>query len=407
MPRFPLDVSSALISLIVAGWLPAAVAGDLAVNSKFSGGSANLVQLDQKTRLIRINPTPHLDRGWTCWWYFQVTGIQPGETLTIDVGDAPWATPDQATFSEDQKSWKHTPPGVRQGKRITYQQKIEGNQAWFAWGPPFTVEDAATLVTESEKKCPAAKAFELCRTREDRPVPALRIDAAPQTPDRYGIYVCARQHAWEAGGSWVCRGFTEWLISNDDRAVAVRKKAVIVIVPVMDIDNVAIGAGGKEQKPQDHNRDWTDKPYHKSVAASQQEITKLNAAKTFDLFLDLHNPAASDKQPMFFVSPKEILTKDGQENLDRFLKLAQLEMTGPLAFKGLIKESGPNYDRRWEVISKNWVTKHTAPHVVSATLETSWNTPESTTDGYRQIGRELGQTIERYLRVNPRIPNGR
>ena len=39
---------------------------------------------------------------------------------------------------------------------------------------------------------------------------------------------------------------------------------------------------------------------------------------------------------------------------------------------------------------------------VAVTLETAWNTPDSTTDGYRTLGRQLAQAIEKYLRDDVR-----
>src|SRR5262249_31052985 len=154
---------------------------------------------------------------------------------------------------------------------------VDAEEAWFAWGPPFTIEDAAALVKASEKQCPHAAAFELCRSLENRPEPALRVsEPGVKDEERFGIWINARQHAWESGGSWVCRGLTEWLVSNDERAESLRKKALIYIVPIMDVDNVAIGAGGKEQKPQDHNRDWSDKPHFPAVAAAQKKIKELD-----------------------------------------------------------------------------------------------------------------------------------
>jgi hypothetical protein len=63
-----------------------------------------------------------------------------------------------------------------------------------------------------------------------------------------------------------------------------------------------------------------------------------------------------------------------------------------------LKRSGASYSPKWREISKNWVTFNTAPHVVSLTLETVWNTPHGTPDGYRTVGRQLGLSIERYFR---------
>jgi hypothetical protein len=52
-------------------------------------------------------------------------------------------------------------------------------------------------------------------------------------------------------------------------------------------------------------------------------------------------------------------------------------------------------------MSRNWVSRTCRDHVVA--LEPAWNTPHNTTEGYRQVGRELGQAIERYFRQNPRL----
>jgi len=173
----------------------------------------------------------------------------------------------------------------------------------------------------------------------------------------------------------------------------------------MDIDNTAIGAGGKEQKPQDHNRDWSDDPHWHSVRAAIAAIAAIGRADArgrFDLFIDLHNPGYNDRQPYFYVPPDELLEEPGKGNLRRFLAAAAKEITAPLKLADRPRVSGPNYDPRWRQISKNWVTTHTRPHVVAVTLETPWNTPQSTTEGYRAVGRRLGLAVERYLRDDPR-----
>lgn len=91
------------------------------------------------------------------------------------------------------------------------------------------------------------------------------------------------------------------------------------------------------------------------------------------------------------------MTDMRQRNLDRFLAASRIEMTGPLQFLGEIRESGPAYDPGWRQISKNWVTLNTREHVVAATLETAWNTPNSTIAGYQTVGRQLGLAIERFI----------
>ena len=122
------------VGLCAAGPRVANGATTLSVSIDFAGGSGEVVEIDQEARLIRLVPTPHKDRGWQCWWCVRVDGVTPGETITLDVGNAPWATPDRASFSADGRRWVHTSPGTRNGKRIAYRQEIATDSVFFAWG---------------------------------------------------------------------------------------------------------------------------------------------------------------------------------------------------------------------------------------------------------------------------------
>jgi len=391
---------------------------ELKVSSDFEGASAVIEKIDQASASIWFTPAHHEKRGWPCWWYMKVTGVKPGQVITLNLGASSkrmhngrilsrsWAMPRRACFSTDGKTWRHTQPGRGQDKRMIYQQKIDAKEAWFAWGPPFVPSDAGQLVERIAASREYATAYELAKTREGRPVPALVIkqggQGAASDEDRFGIWIQARQHAWESGSSWVGRGFIEWLVSDDERAGTLRKKALIHFVPLMDVDNVAVGAGGKEQDPHDHNRDWSDKAIFAAVRAAIKRISELNEAGRFDLFVDLHNPGPGDGLPFYMIPPLKDVVAQRRANLLRLIETSKTEITGPMKFNPKARESGAGYDKNWKRISKNWVTHHTADHVVAVTLETSWNTPNSTTGGYQAVGRQLGLAIERYLRINPR-----
>lgn len=298
-------------------------------------------------------------------------------------------------FSHDGREWKHTRPGKHQGRNATYRHHSRSETIHFAWGPPFQLADARQLVDWAAKQGVGGEAFELCVSNEGKQVPALRWN--PQNAGR-GVWIQARQHAWESGSSWVCRGFVEWLTSNDELAVQLRSHTRLVVAPIMDVDNVERGAGGKNQLPHDHNRDWSDQPVWTEVAAAQREIRALNKAGTFDLFIDLHNPAPGDRVPFFFAPPKTHLPPVRRENQRRFHQLC-LETLGkePLGFSKTLRISGPGYHPLWRAISKNWIAENTADHVVALTLETAWNTPNSNPPGYLNYGRAFGRAVARYV----------
>ena len=115
------------------------------------------------------------------------------------------------------------------------------------------------------------------------------------------------------------------------------------------------------------------------------------------VFLDLHNPASRDLRPFFFVGPPELLSETARTNRERFLNLAVEHLTGPLTLEPKPRVTGANYHPLWRRISGQWVNDHGNEHTLAACLETSWNTRHSTTDGYRTVGRQLGEALAEYL----------
>jgi hypothetical protein len=389
----------------------------LKVRSDFAGGSVRVIGIDSEKRVIGFTPGGDPHRGWPCWWFFRVDGATPGKTITLRlrgsdsvVGKpgAPmhkpispnWAMPHRATWSGDGTTWQHTEQGDRQGEWMTYTFTPEATSVYVAWGPPYTPEDATRHIRNFSKETPYAKAVTLCRSRENRQVPMLHIREGdrPQA-QRFGVWVQARQHAWESGSSWVAQGFMEWILGNTPEAAWLRQHAEIFVVPVMDIDHTATGDGGKDARPHDHNRDWSEEPIWNEVKAAQQRIQALIADGRMDIFIDLHNPAPGD--PTFFYVPDAKLLKEPAVTLrNRFVDLAydRISRTKPMIpMSNKPKTTGSGYHPLWRQISSNWVAMHGNPQTVSLCLETIWNSPRSTTDGYRSVGAALGETIREFL----------
>jgi len=219
-------------------------AGELVVSSAFEGGSADVLEIDQAKRSIQIRPAGKPQFGWPCWWYFQVSGVEPGEEITVTVDasqmqqangqklSSNWALPERAAFSTDQKIWRQTAVGSKGDGTRQWKTKVDAEQAWFAWGPPFVPADAKHLVERLGREHADVTAFELCKTRAGRAVPALVVSQDEgETDSRMLIWVQARQHAWESGGSWVGRGFIEWAVSDDPPGGGLEKESRHLFCP--------------------------------------------------------------------------------------------------------------------------------------------------------------------------------
>ncbi|MDB6120235.1 MAG: Zinc carboxypeptidase [Verrucomicrobiaceae bacterium] len=387
---------------------------ELHVETHFEGGNAQVVSLDQSTRTLRIMPQLHEKRGWPCWWYFKLEGLTLGETVTLQVQAqtrpyrekmvlAPeWCQPKHAWMSVDGASWKPTssPGTILADKSIAYEIKAEAGAMWFAWGPPFVPTMAERLLADIAALLPEANRFDLATTRGGHTVQGIRIGAENAV---HQVWVGARQHAWEAGGSWVGNGFVRWFASDDPEAVAMRKTTCLHFIPIMDVDNVAIGAGGKESIPRDHNRDWADEPVHPEVAAAQRMIRDIHAKHGLDVFIDLHNPAPGD--PIFFYGPFAFDRMGGiqQRNYKQWMELATVHITGPIKLEPKYRiATFVSTEEERHRMSPVWTGDHTGPSTIAVTLETGWNSKLMGVEGYAQVGASLGRTLAAYLKTEPR-----
>jgi hypothetical protein len=390
---------------------------DIAVTTDFPGGSATVKSIDRKSGVIHITPKTQSERGWPCWWYLKVEGAQKGQFITLKltaseseyksgrVLNAAWSQPDRAAVSVDNVTWSQTPTCRKEDGTATYRIEVPAETFWLAWGPPFLPTQADEVLQSLKSRLPGSTLFELAKTRGGRSVQGIRIgDANEQNAARYGVWIQARQHAWEAGSSWVGQGFVEWLASDDPAAANLRRNATVFYVPIMDVDNVAMGAGGKDAVPRDHNRDWDDMPHYPEVSAAQKQILKLNADGNFDVFIDLHNPGGSERRPYFF-GPANLdkLPAIQQQNHARWQAFCASAISGPLPLEPRYKfATYVKTDEERNRMSANWVRNHTSSHILSTTLETVWNTPHSTQQGYMKVGAQLGTSLSRYLEANPR-----
>lgn len=404
----------ALLCFLTCQLTAQAAFAEITVSSDFEGGSAVVVEKKDDGQFLHIQPEVKEGRGFPCWWYLKASGLTKDQLLILKVSanqqpyrdkkvlKASWLLPDRAAISTDNVHWTQTPEGKRDDTSVVYHIKAPAETIWLAWGPPFLPSHADKLLKQAKQILPGAEIFELARTRNDRPVKGIRFGAEP-ADDRqpYGVWIQARQHAWEAGSSWVGQGFLLWAVSDDEAAVELRQLATIHFIPIMDVDSTAVGAGGKDAIPRDHNRDWDDEPHYPEVAAAQTRILEMEQEGRFDVFIDLHNPGPGDRVPFFF-GPigLEKLPTIQQRNYVRFLAYANDhidEMRDTYRFATYVKTQEER-DR----VSSNWVRNHTSPHVFSATLETAWNRPEGTQAGYQTVGRQLGRALLRYLEANPR-----
>lgn len=386
----------------------------LTVSTNFESASAHVLALSDNPQSIQIEPGGNPDRGWPCWWYFRVDGVNPSLPLEVKVtaSDATlpaminkparklapaWALPKCAAISSDGRTWSRTAPGERHGKTTTYRITSPSNTVWIAWGPPFGPTDASNFISNLASTHPFVKPFTLTVSREGRQAPAVRfIEGDKPVTQRHGVWIIARQHAWEVGGTWVNAGLAEWLAGKSEPAQWVRQNAEVFLVPIMDVDDVATGDGGKECLPQDPNQDWSAQPHFLEVAAVEKGVLALAKEGRMDLMIDLHNPGAGATQVNLWLTPTNYIGAQAAANQDQLFTTISREVTEPLTVAAKPVWDGPG--PHWATLSCPWVYRHGNPQTVAITMETAWNSAAGTTNGFKAVGEQLGVAIASYLR---------
>lgn len=400
--------------LIILVWLAGhpTYCQQLTVTTAFESGSARVLGIDTSTQTVRIIPSGDPQRGMPNWWYLRIDGIRPGKPFFLEVSSTSdpipagppgtfrrmspdWTWPAQATWSIDGKTWQHSEAGKRTGDCMRYKLETGSPVLWLAWGPPFTPEDVNTLSQQLTGKFPFIGSFPLAISKEGRTVTAFRVsEGGTPVAQRPAIWVQARQHAWEAGGSWVAVGMIRWLVSDDTLAVWLRRNTEMFIIPLMDVDHVSTGDGGKHALPHDHNRDWTSNPHWPEIAASQKFILKLAEEGRMNIFLDLHNPAPGNKEQTMYVLDSSYMSNAAFRRQEKFVELMK-------AAFGVIKlnRNGPKPAvETWEErVSEAWVLAHSNEHTIGFCIETPWNSHKSTIEGYRAVGESLGKVIGKMI----------
>jgi hypothetical protein len=108
------------------------------------------------------------------------------------------------------------------------------------------------------------------------------------------VWLQARQHAWEAGTSYVMEGALRFITSEDPRAAELRKRVVFRFTPMVDVDGCALGRVRFNANGYDVNRHWAavdlrDKAWLERTPEVWYAKRAIVSAGRIDLMVNLHN----------------------------------------------------------------------------------------------------------------------
>jgi len=302
------------ISVMLFIWLQTASGpGPIRVSDNFESGSLGKWRVEDNTRLIfapRLEQDQDKVNSAITWFYGRLSNVLHREvTLQIEAPDytvyngrkgdiLPFERNTVPVFSYDGDHWERFTECSfdPQSRTLRIRNIFSRDLVWIAYIPPYTYSRLESLLTEVRAH-PAVKVSSLGNSVEGRPLYVVDVDEPGLKKDgRPVVWFVARQHAFEAGGSWALEGMLRFLVSADTEAQAIRRQVRFRLCPMLNPDGVVHGGTRFNARGVDLNRHWRDNDplSHDTSAAPEialveQAIMRWRKTDRLDLWINIHN----------------------------------------------------------------------------------------------------------------------
>ena len=260
--------------------------GTLAIDAGFDGGrldhcefsAADSVELTFRAEDYRVSDA-------FAWFAFRVAADDPREvTIRLQFPDS------YARFwpklSRDGRSWSPAPEEAvvrsETGKSMTLTLDIDESGLWVAAQELLTARFYQDWLVQLETH------FELDtrvigESRQGRPIHLASTGDRPEA-----VILLGRQHPVEVPGAMAMREFVDVVMGSSELAREFRERFMLLIVPLVNPDGVALGHARHNDGLTDLNRDWGPftQPETQSVAGLLDQLDARGIAPR--LMLDFH-----------------------------------------------------------------------------------------------------------------------
>ncbi len=360
--------------------------------------------------VVHLKPDLRDTVGDWFYWAFRVQGAA-GRTVTFRFGGAYGGrvigTRGPVVSLDKGKTWAYPLDKKCKQNAFTYTFLADADEVWFYECHPYHQADWEAFLARHESL--RGKFFEpgvLCTSRKGRSVEKARFGCLKNP--RYTVLLTGRLHASESVASYAVEGFLEAVLTDDAVGAWLRANVEVLVVPFMDKDGCVDGDQGKNRKPHDHNRDYTQFIYPETRALVKW--IEEHAKNKVDVYLDCHCPWIRGRYNEFVYSPYKRDTNN--RNLAaarRFAAHLEALQYGSLNYKasddlpfGVAWNTDKNESQGMG--SVNWMLKNIPTLQLGHTMEIPFATANGTVvtpDKVRALGRDLAKATRAFLMPLP------
>jgi hypothetical protein len=374
--------------------LTSSMMAQISIDTSFEGSNCRTLSIDNAGNTVKMESI--LKRGdvHNVVFYFKVSGIDSTRSFKLKVKyTQQYYLPALLAYSYDKITWYRI-SGTIVGDSKEFTNTYSRRTIYFSHGYPYVYSRLNDLITQYSGN-PFVNVSNVSTSEIGRAVKLFKF-TNPGVPDtgKVSVWILGRNHAMETHSNYVVEGLMDFLASADAKAEYLRTKAIVYVVPIMDVDMAALGGTGKDQIPVDFNRDWDSPSYWNAVRDVKTKILQTSAQNRIRIFIDSHDPfpsAADTASRLFMYS----FTDTGRKSANLNIFRNKLFNNGGYWFgrQTIYPTSGQT--------SSRWVDSMFTSIDFSTSIETGWVTR---TDGntwtiyfYRKHGEVIGKGISDFI----------
>jgi hypothetical protein len=182
---------------------------------------------------------------------------------------------------------------------FTIQFPFADDTVYLAHDYPYTYTDLQKYLadmTSDERKSNLVKSRILCKTLAGNLVHILTISnpskSGNQSDDRKKkmVLITARVHPGETNGSWMMKGFLDYITSTDEDAVTLRDHFIFKVIPMLNPDGVIVGNYRCSLAGRDLNRRYKTnlRDAFPSIWHTRLMVQRITRDRSIELYIDLH-----------------------------------------------------------------------------------------------------------------------
>ncbi|XP_075183117.1 cytosolic carboxypeptidase 2 [Anomaloglossus baeobatrachus] len=179
----------------------------------------------------------------------------------------------------------------------TFQFPHDGDTCYFAHCYPYTYSDLNRDLqrwTSDPDRSQYCKLRALCRSLAGNTVYILTVTSPSINPalavSKKAVVVTARVHPGETNGSWMMRGFLDFILSDSPDAQLLRDTFIFKVIPMLNPDGVIVGNYRCSLSGRDLNRNYRSvlKDSFPCIWYARAMVKRLLAEREVLLYCDFH-----------------------------------------------------------------------------------------------------------------------